>query len=194
VLVRVNHIFALLRYKAFTGEVPFSDQASLTAMVAIMEGERPPRPTHATFTNGLWELMQQCWNQERHDRPQTLDVLLALDSFMPSPMLPCFASAAAGAPTPVSDIQQQLGGLKPSSKEFRLLLLALLNHQDLKPHILDLQGNDLGRFVELLDDVVRPVSKSTCADSSPLGARSHPSYRRSLSKDLTQIAEYMQQS
>ena len=56
----------------------------------------------------------------------------------------------------VSDIQQRLSGLNPSDDKYLQLLLELLSHRDLKPHILGLQGNDLRGFIELLDKVSKP--------------------------------------
>ena len=42
-------------------------------MLAIMSGERLPRPTHPTFTEDLWILMQRCWHQDPTSRPQILE-------------------------------------------------------------------------------------------------------------------------
>ena len=47
-------------YKALTGVVPFSDKPPHAAALAIVDGERPPRPTHPALTDGLWALAQQC--------------------------------------------------------------------------------------------------------------------------------------
>ena len=64
--------------KAFTGTVPFHLHSSVTAMAGIIDGERPPRPAHPTFTSQLWELMQRCWDQDPHMRPKVSEVLEAL--------------------------------------------------------------------------------------------------------------------
>ena len=77
---QVNSIFTSFWPKAFTGTIPFSDDTSPTAMMAIINGKRPPRPTHSSLTCGLWELMNQCWDQERHNRPRMVGVLFALNS------------------------------------------------------------------------------------------------------------------
>jgi serine/threonine protein kinase len=37
--------------QVFTGAVPFNRSPSAAAMVMIMKGERPPRPTHQELTN-----------------------------------------------------------------------------------------------------------------------------------------------
>ena len=62
----------------------------------------------------------------------------------------------ARSPPVVSDIQQRLVGLDRSDNEYLQLLLGLLSHGDLKPHILGLQGDDLRGFIELLDNVSDP--------------------------------------
>ena len=64
--------------KAFTGAVPFGDKPPRAAMLATVGGQRPPRPTHPTLTDGLWVLMQRCWDQEVHLRPNALEVLRIL--------------------------------------------------------------------------------------------------------------------
>ena len=48
-------------------------------MLAIMRGERPPRPTHPTLTDELWALMQSCWDQVPHSRPEISKVLKVLN-------------------------------------------------------------------------------------------------------------------
>ena len=48
------------------------------AMLAIMQNERPPRPTHPMFTANLWMLMQRCWDHDPHLRPEVSEVLQVL--------------------------------------------------------------------------------------------------------------------
>ena len=69
--------------KVFTGNVPFSNDTSVETMVAIMSGGRPPRPTHDALTDGLWELMQQCWTGDPDERPQISEVLKDLNPSSP---------------------------------------------------------------------------------------------------------------
>ena len=63
--------------KVFTGSAPFDTDVHLpiTATLAIMGGERPPRPTHHELTDELWALMQHCWKQKPDERPDVSDVL-----------------------------------------------------------------------------------------------------------------------
>ena len=64
--------------QAFTGTVPFHLQSSVTAMAGIIDGERPSRPVHPSFTSQLWELIQRCWDQDPHSRPEVSEVLEVL--------------------------------------------------------------------------------------------------------------------
>ena len=151
---QVNCILASLRRKAFTGSVPFGDRNSSSAMIAIISGKRPPRPTHSTLTDSLWELMNRCWDQDRHNRPRMLEVILALNPLVheytrPSGRPP----VTADVPTLVSDTRQRLENTDSLNEEYRPFLHALLSHRDLKTYIDELQSDDLQRFVELLDKV-----------------------------------------
>lgn len=41
-------------------------------MGAIVEGDRPEKPENAArlgFTNELWEIIEQCWSEDRNARP-----------------------------------------------------------------------------------------------------------------------------
>lgn len=64
--------------QVFTGAVPFSDMTSFMAMLVIMKGQRPPRPTHPAFTDELWTLMQRCWDSDPNLRPGVSEVLRIL--------------------------------------------------------------------------------------------------------------------
>ena len=36
------------------------------------------RPVHPTFTDNLWMLMQRCWDQDPHLRPEVSEILQVL--------------------------------------------------------------------------------------------------------------------
>ena len=68
-----------LSMQAFTSAFPFSNEKSVTAMLFIIEGKRPSRPVHPTFTENLWTLMQRCWDHDprlRPGAPEALQVIL----------------------------------------------------------------------------------------------------------------------
>jgi hypothetical protein len=76
-----------LLIQVFTGEVPFSKHSPVQVILAVIKGDRPPRPTYPTFTEKLWTLMQRCWDGDRHSRPDASEVLQVLtpsvsDSFL----------------------------------------------------------------------------------------------------------------
>ena len=146
---------------------PFSDHIPQAAITAIISGGRPPRPMHSGLTDGLWELMNKCWDQDRHNRPRMLEVLLALNPFTnecphPNGLPP----VTADVPTQISDIRQRLEGLEPSNEEYRPLLYAFLSHRNLKPYIDRPQNDDSQRFVELLDEVGKVDIEPTSADTA----------------------------
>ena len=43
-------------------------------MLAVMEGRRPSRPSHPTFTDELWVLTQRCWSEDPRLRPEASEV------------------------------------------------------------------------------------------------------------------------
>ena len=72
-----------LSSQVFTGAVPFSGDPPVRIMLAVMEGNRPPRPTYPTFTEKLWTLMQRCWDHDPQLRPDALEVLRVLTPSVP---------------------------------------------------------------------------------------------------------------
>jgi len=61
--------------QVFSGAVPFVGKTHAKAMANTMDGIRPPRPEHPTLTTELWELIERCWNQDPHSRPEISEVL-----------------------------------------------------------------------------------------------------------------------
>ena len=60
--------------QAFTGAIPLNSESLAMAVSTIMQGRRPPRPTHPTFTENLWTLMQRCWDHDPRSRPEVSEV------------------------------------------------------------------------------------------------------------------------
>lgn len=71
-------LYSILFMQAFTSAVPFSGISAAAAIVSITQGKRPPRPTHPSFTENLWELIQHCWDQDPHLRPEAAVVSQAI--------------------------------------------------------------------------------------------------------------------
>ena len=94
VMIEVRHVRPVSRVQSsyshctsiqvFTGSVPFAGCRFAKVMLEIMEGKRPPRPTHPTFTEVLWTLMQRCWDPDPCLRPEAseaLEILTQLISY-----------------------------------------------------------------------------------------------------------------
>ena len=77
---RAKACYRFAPIQVFTGAVPFGDLPSVRAMVAINQGERPPRPKHPYVTGSLWRLIRRCWDQLPSSRPETSEVAKVLNS------------------------------------------------------------------------------------------------------------------
>jgi len=61
--------------QVFTRAVPFGASKPGMAGLAIMQGDRPPRPAHPLCSDKLWKIIQRCWAQEPSSRPEVSEVL-----------------------------------------------------------------------------------------------------------------------
>ena len=61
--------------QVFTGVIPFRDDSYWMVPWSIIQGTRPDRPTHPSFTGNLWSLMQRCWDQNPDSRPDASEAL-----------------------------------------------------------------------------------------------------------------------
>ena len=75
---RIWAYYHFVSTQVFTGAIPFSKSTPAMAMLAVVQGKRPQRPTHPTFTENLWILMQRCWNHVPHLRPEVSEALQVL--------------------------------------------------------------------------------------------------------------------
>ena len=76
-------------------------------------------------------------------------------------------------PASASRIQGQFEKLDPSDDNYRTLLRELLNHQDLKQHVLGLDRSGLEGFVGLLDKVSKVDTYPLTCILTPSQALSH---------------------
>ena len=60
--------------QVLTSEVPFSDKSDWVVASEVLVGKRPSRPAHRSCTDGLWALIQRCWDREPCLRPEILEV------------------------------------------------------------------------------------------------------------------------
>ena len=65
------------------GHIPYHDfPDDIAVIVAIMDGVRPEKPDNATllgFTEELWDIVEQCWSEDRRARPVVEDILACLN-------------------------------------------------------------------------------------------------------------------
>ncbi|KAJ7050807.1 kinase-like domain-containing protein [Mycena amicta] len=73
------YAFACVCYEILTGKVPFHDlRNDMAVMMAVARGRRPLQPTSCSGTmalDSLWELMENCWQQQVEMRPTASDLV-----------------------------------------------------------------------------------------------------------------------
>ena len=77
-------------YEVLSGQIPFVQHTSATAVWRILEGGRPERPQGAQgerFTDKIWRILELCWQPRPEDRISVTDVLLGLEE-NPRPLDP----------------------------------------------------------------------------------------------------------
>lgn len=99
-------------------------------------GKRPSRPTHPTFTGGLWGLTQRCWDQDPRRRPEIPEVLGVLRSLSVS-----------------RPVLEQLRYIDRSSSGFHDQLTKVLYGEKYQQYVPNLQGDDLVWLIDYLDEV-----------------------------------------
>lgn len=127
----------------FTGAIPFSDKPHYAALMAVMNGERPPQPAHPAFAEDLWTLVQHCWEQDPHSRPEIADVLKVLQSLSVSP-----------------GFLQRLCHLDRSSPGFHDQLNDVLYEKEYRVCVSNLDADDMVWLVEYLDKVRHRIAVS----------------------------------
>lgn len=120
--------------QVYTGAVPFDNSPPIPATVAIMQGNRPPRPTHQAFSDELWTLTQRCWDQKPCLRPEVAEVFQALSS--------CAFNKL-----------RRLSKLGIASHEFELALAQFYESTGYQDRVDSLHGAGLKNFVDFLDTV-----------------------------------------
>jgi serine/threonine protein kinase len=77
------YAFGMSMYEVVTGVPPFAAEgiSRMESIYVVIDGGRPAKPDNAKaigFGNGVWDLVEKCWSQDRAQRPSTRDVLLRL--------------------------------------------------------------------------------------------------------------------
>ncbi|OCH91487.1 kinase-like protein, partial [Obba rivulosa] len=72
------HSFSLAMLEIFTGAIPFNDcPRDATVILRVIKGIRPQRPPQTIdgLTDGVWNLMEECWQPDWRKRPDIKRVL-----------------------------------------------------------------------------------------------------------------------
>ncbi|KAJ7810950.1 kinase-like domain-containing protein, partial [Mycena olivaceomarginata] len=76
------YAFSCVCYEIMTGNVPFHDlQHEMAVMFKVLAGDRPSRPMScsAAALDGLWALMQKCWEHDAQMRPTAAEIVEQLE-------------------------------------------------------------------------------------------------------------------
>jgi serine/threonine protein kinase len=85
-------------YEILSGQVPFALFKSSIVIRMVIGGERPERPQGSDgryFTDGVWGVMQRCWEPRPRDRIRAKAILLGLEGNL-APLEPPNASGDVG--------------------------------------------------------------------------------------------------
>jgi serine/threonine protein kinase len=69
-------------YEILSGRTPFYRYSNYAVVLKILEGERPVRPQEpegGRFTDGIWEILELCWQHQPTHRISAKTVLLYLE-------------------------------------------------------------------------------------------------------------------
>lgn len=77
------YALGMVIYEAITGHFPFHKHADLIVFLKVLDGKRPTR--EVGFTDGLWEMVEWCWEPQPGARPGVDNVLQCLESISNSP-------------------------------------------------------------------------------------------------------------
>ena len=101
------YALGMVVYEVLSGRPPFFQYKDIAVILKVLEGERPGRPQGrqgAWFTDGLWGMLERCWEPKPHDRPSLKALLQCLEGVtrpLPSPS----TSAVSEGPVTGNDDQ-----------------------------------------------------------------------------------------
>lgn len=74
--------FGMIAYEILSGRELFYNRENTPAVTKVLEGERPERPQGTEgkwFTDGIWNLLQRCWEHSPCSRPKAEHALRYLE-------------------------------------------------------------------------------------------------------------------
>ena len=141
-------------------------------MLAITQGRRPPRPTHPNFAENLWTLMQRCWDQDPHLRPEVSEALQVLLTPSVLCLFQYLYIHQFFYPSTSSELPawKQLISRTSTTDERISLITTIFVDRDQVEMVMRLSGDDAQTVVDVIDEV-RPCiilpSRSGWVDSRP---------------------------
>ena len=119
-----------------------------------MGGKRPSRPTHPTLTDYLWTLIQRCWDQDPHLRPEVSEALQVLTLSVSHPFRRSSIRELDGFFV-YSDLPAWKQLLDPTlATHKRIPLIAtIFSGSDEVEITRNLFGDDAQTFVDVIDEV-----------------------------------------
>lgn len=70
------YAMSMIMYEMLTGGPPWPDISILRIAVRIIKGKRPPLPSSPrNYTDDIFKLMEQCWDQYSENRPHISEVI-----------------------------------------------------------------------------------------------------------------------
>ena len=72
------YALGMTMYQVLTGKWPFYPKREVEVMTVVVSGERPSKPENAEeigMTEAVWELMSDCWREDRTKRPVISQIL-----------------------------------------------------------------------------------------------------------------------
>lgn len=75
------YALGMVVYEVLSGQTPFAPSNVPVVIWKVLEGHRPERPQGSDgkhFTDGIWRVVQLCWEPQPHDRINAKTALLGL--------------------------------------------------------------------------------------------------------------------
>ena len=73
----------MVMYEVLSGKKPFSQYEGYSIIVRIHQGELPMKSQGAEgrwLTDGVWNILERCWERSPSNRPKVEDVLCCLEA------------------------------------------------------------------------------------------------------------------
>ena len=75
------YALGMVIYEVLSGQAPFAQDTEPTVIRKVLEGRHPDRPQGAqgrSFPDGLWAMLERCWEHQPSNRPSLAAVLRCL--------------------------------------------------------------------------------------------------------------------